>query len=98
MLYSTLTWIARRRRPIARRKSAALAAVIGLLFGAIGVGIYLRSFVDFALCIVLTMVAFVVFAFTGSAMTLLLCMSTSALYGFHRVRMSNRQQSADVVS
>jgi hypothetical protein len=29
------------------------------------------------------------FVITGSAMTLLLCMTAPALYGFHRVRTSN---------
>ena len=95
MLYSTLTWVARRRRPIPHRRNAVLAATIGLLFGAIGVGIYLRSFLDFVLCTVLTMAAFILFAFTGSAMTLLLCMTTSALYGFHRVRTSNARWPAN---
>jgi hypothetical protein len=89
VLYQPLKWVARHRRPLARRKSASAAAVIGLLFGGIGVGLYFRSFLDFVLCCLFTVVAFAAFAISGSPMTLLLYVSASALYGFHRVRASN---------
>ena len=95
MIYSMLKWIARRRRPLPRRRSATVAALIGLLFGGIGVGIYLRSFLDFVLCSVLTVIASMAFVISGSAMTLLLCMTAPALYGFHRVRTSNVKRTAE---
>jgi hypothetical protein len=94
IIYRTLTFIARRRKPLPRDRSAVLAAIIGLLFGAIGVGIYFRSFLDFVLGSLLTIVAFMGFAMTGSAMTLLLCTTAPALYGFHRVRTSNVKRAA----
>ena len=72
-----------------------MAALIGLLFGGIGVGIYLRSFLDFVLCSVVTVIASMAFVITGSAMTLLLCMTAPALYGFHRVRTSNVKRTAE---
>lgn len=93
MIYSLLKYIARKIGPLPRRKSAPVAAIVGLVFGAIGVGIYFRSFLDFVLCTLLTLVASTAFVISGSAMTLLLCMTAPALYGFHRVRASNQKQT-----
>jgi hypothetical protein len=98
VLYQVLKWTAGRPQPLPRRKSAPVAAIIGLLFGGIGVGIYFRSFLDFVLCTLLTMIASVAYVFTGSAMTLLLCATASGLYGFHRVRMSNVKLASRVAA
>ena len=68
--------------------------LIGLLFGAIGVGIYLRSFLDFVVCVVLTSAALLVYQETQSFTALLLYATGSALYGFHRVRASNLKRAA----
>jgi multisubunit Na+/H+ antiporter MnhG subunit len=89
VIYRILRFIARHRKPLPRDRSATVAAIIGLLFGGIGVGIYFRSFLDFVLCSVLTLVASMAFVMTESVMTLLLCATAPALYGFHRVRASN---------
>ena len=96
MIYWTLKWIARHRQPLPGHKSAPIAAIIGLLFGGIGVGIYFRSFLDFVLCVLLTLMASMAFVATGSAITLLLCMTAPALYGFHRVRTSNPKRATPV--
>jgi hypothetical protein len=98
MIYNALKWIARHRRPLRRRRSAIVAALIGLVFGALGVGIYFRSFLDFVLCMLLTMVASMGYVMSGSPMTLLLCMTASSLYGFHRVRMSNLRLAGDALA
>ena len=89
MIYWFLKFIARHRKPLPRDRSAPVAAIIGLLFGGVGVGIHFRSFLDFVLCGALTLIASMAFVITGSAMTLLLCMTAPALYRFHRVRTSN---------
>lgn len=89
MYYQGIKLVARWRGPLARRRNPAVAVIVGLLFGGIGVGIYFRSFVDFLLCSVVTMIVWIAFVATGSAITLLLCMCAPALYGFHRARTSN---------
>jgi hypothetical protein len=94
--YQGIKWVARRRGPLPRRRSAAAAAIIGLLFGGIGIGIYFRSFLDFVVCSALTMIVSMAFVVSGSPMTLLLCMCAPALYGFHRVRTSNVKLAAGV--
>ena len=91
-----IKWVARHRGPLPKRRNAAAAAVIGLTFGGIGIGIYFRSFLDFVLCSALTMIMSIAFVVTGSSMTLLLCMCAPALYGFHRVRTSNVRLAARV--
>lgn len=96
MYNQVIKWVARHRGPLPKRRNAAAAAVIGLTFGGIGIGIYFRSFLDFVLCSALTMIMSIAFVVTGSSMTLLLCMCAPALYGFHRVRTSNVRLAARV--
>jgi hypothetical protein len=85
-----LKWLAVRRRPLKRRKSTGVAVTIGLLFGALGVGLYLRSFVDFTICLMFTTVAAFAAAASSSPFTLIVYLTGSAIYAFHRVRISNR--------
>jgi hypothetical protein len=84
-----IKWVASHRPPLARLRSPAAAAVVGLVFGAIGIGIYFRSFADFVLSTVLTMIMSLAFIVSGSTTALLLCMCAPGVYGFHRVRRSN---------
>jgi hypothetical protein len=86
-----LSWIARNRKPLRRRKHAGLAATIGLFFGALGVGIYLRSFMDFTICFVFTFVAALAFASSGSPFALVPYLCGSAIYAFRRVKFSNER-------
>lgn len=39
--------------PLAEKKSPLAAAIIGVFFGAIGIGIYFRSWKDFFICMLL---------------------------------------------
>ena len=94
MIGSVVSWIARRPKALPRSRSTPLVVLIGLLFGAIGVGIYLRSFLDFVGCMVLTSAALLVYQETQSFTALLLYVTGSALYGFHRVRASNEKRVA----
>jgi hypothetical protein len=95
MILKILNWIARHRKPLPRSRSTPLVVLIGLVFGAIGVGIYLRSFLDFVLCMALTSAAALVYAETQSFGALVLYVTGSALYGFHRVRASNEKRAAN---
>jgi hypothetical protein len=86
-----LNWIAKRRKPLHRRKNAGIAATVGLIFGALGVGIYLRSFMDFVVCFAFSLVAFVALAYSGSPFALIPYTCGSAIYAFHRVKFSNER-------
>jgi hypothetical protein len=82
--------IARMRKPLKRRRNAVLAAVAGLLLGSIGVGLYLRSLLDFLIATTLTMCALIGYVATGVVAPFALFYVIAApLYGFHRVRISN---------
>jgi hypothetical protein len=95
MIGQSVSWIARHRKPLSRSRSTPLVVLLGLVFGAIGVGIYLRSFLDFVVCMVLTSAAALVYAETQSFGAFVLYVTGSALYGFHRVRASNEKRAAD---
>jgi hypothetical protein len=90
MPVSILKWVAKRRRPLKRRKNAGLAATLGLTLGALGVGLYLRSVVDFGICFLFTLFALVAYAASGSFLALLAYVGGSAFYAFHRVKASNQ--------
>jgi hypothetical protein len=91
MLPGLTTFIARHRPPMRRRRNPVFAAFWGLLLGGIGVGLYLRSLLDGLIAFGLAMVGYGLFAVTHHPATALLSMVTPGLYGFHRVRLSNRK-------
>jgi hypothetical protein len=81
-----------------RRESATMAVIAGMAAGGLGIGLYLRSFVDF---ILITSVALL--AVVSAVMTLgpeavglgsLIGSLAAAYYGFHRVRASSRRLAA----
>ena len=67
-----------------------------MLIGAIGVGIYLRSFVDFGICVVLTLIALYGVISTGSVFALFGYLTVSSFYAYHRVQSSNGKLMAPV--
>jgi hypothetical protein len=91
MIIRATTLVAGRRRPLARRRNPVLAALCGLLLGGIGVGLYLRSLLDGLIACGLGMFAFGLFAVTQHPATAALALVTPAIYGFNRVRLSNRK-------
>jgi uncharacterized membrane protein YfcA len=94
MYLGPIKWIASRRRPLKRRKSTALAVLAGLLVGGLGVGLYLRSFLDCVIATTLTMLALMSYAATASFAALVLTYGGAAVYAFHRVRESNARLAA----
>lgn len=70
----------------APNRSANVACLIGLLFGGIGLAIYLRTVVDFVFPVALAVLAAVIFGpeagWVGGALV-------AALYGYFRVQVAN---------
>ena len=81
-----------RLAPLHKPKSAGLAAVLGFLFGGIGLGIYLRSFVDFLFPLGLVIAASVLstgFASLDPQVGVLAGAIVASLWGYFRVENSN---------
>jgi hypothetical protein len=80
--------------PLHKMKNPGLAAALGFAFGGIGLGIYLRSFIDFLFPIAVVLVASVVstgFAMLGPDLGLLAGAIVAAMWGYFRVETSNRR-------
>jgi hypothetical protein len=78
-------------------KSPGAAAALGFLFGGIGLGIYLRSFVDCLFPLALVIAASVVstgFAQLDPQIGLLAGSIVASLWGYFRVENSNRRRNA----
>jgi hypothetical protein len=71
--------------PLAEKKSPVAAFVLGVLFGAIGVGIYFRSWKDFFVCILLFIGLAIVIPGIGTIPGWLF----AAGYGAYRAHTSN---------
>ncbi|HEX3019703.1 MAG TPA: hypothetical protein VHP36_05355 [Chitinispirillaceae bacterium] len=69
------------------RKDPTLSAILGLLFGGIGLGIYFRSFIDFLLPILITMVFVAIFEDVGFLGGVLF----ASIYGYFRALTSNQK-------
>src|SRR5580692_7428788 len=79
--------VVEQMEPLRQRKDPALAAIAGL-FGAVGIGLYFRTWRDlfwsFGICIAVLIIA----APTGETLSILapiIC----AIYGYHRCKSSN---------
>ena len=82
--------------PLHGTKSAGVAAVLGFVFGGIGLGIYLRSFVDFLFPIALVITASVLstgFAQLDPQIGVLAGSIVASLWGYFRVENSNLRLS-----
>ena len=75
----------KRLEPLAERKSPAVAFVAGLLLGSLGVAIYLRSFKDFFICMVLFVLLSLMLPGLGSIIGWLF----APVYGAWRAHTSN---------
>ena len=86
--------------PLKSVKNPAVASVLGFVFGPLGLGLYLWSFIDFVVPLLLYIVVFFVFAgidlstfFAG-----IVSGAVAATYGYFRVLTSNErlgEQSGD---
>ena len=87
-IVSNLQWMFGNLEPLRDRKNPGVAAVVGFLFGGIGLGIYLRNFIDFIIPIVLSVLLFVV---TGQDLGFLVGACVASAYGYFRVTNSNQR-------
>jgi hypothetical protein len=79
--------------PLKRHVSPQWAAVIGFVFGAIGIGLFFLSFIDFIFPFVLFGV--LVVTLKGQA-AVLIGAAFSSVYGFFRAQASNNARAAAV--
>lgn len=73
--------------PVARPTNPNLAAVIGLIFGGIGLGIYFRSVLDFLVPVAIALILAVVIGDVGFWGGVVL----AAIYGYMRSLESNER-------
>ena len=71
--------------PLAEKKSPLVAAVLGVFFGAIGIGIYFRSWKDFFICVLLFIGLTIIIPGLGAFPGWLF----AAAYGAYRAHTSN---------
>lgn len=71
--------------PLKNKKNPVIAAVLGVLFGAIGIGIYFRSWKDFFICMGLFIGLIILIPGLGALPGWLF----SAIYGAYRAHTSN---------
>jgi hypothetical protein len=74
-------------------KNPGMAAVIGFVTGGIGLSIYLRSFIDALVPIVLYVAVFIAYE-QAAAFGPLLGAIVSGVYGYARVQNSNTRRAA----
>ena len=68
-------------------KNPGIACMVGVLFGSIGLGIYLKSFEDFVICTVVLMLLVIFIPGVGVVPGFLL----TGVYGYFRVKNSNER-------
>jgi hypothetical protein len=82
-------FVAKNLPPLKRERHPMAAAVLGFLFGGIGLAIYLRSWVDAGLAVA-SIVALDVVVSMGLEVGMLPILLALAQYGFVRAEASNR--------
>jgi hypothetical protein len=83
--------------PLDKPKNPAVAIVVGFLSGGIGLGIYLRSFVD-VLIPILLFIGVSVFCQQAAALGVALGPTVVAVYGYARVQESNERLARERLS
>jgi hypothetical protein len=70
-------------------KSPGMAAVLGFLFGGVGLGLYLWSFIDFLFPVVIVIAVSVAASSLASHSGYLIGAVIAGFYGYFRVQASN---------
>jgi hypothetical protein len=85
-----------RMRPLHEEHKPANAAIVGFLFGGIGLGLYFRSWIDFLAPVGFTVATAVVAAMTTQQAGLgyLSGCLIAARWGYYRARQSNARLAA----
>jgi hypothetical protein len=74
-------------QPLPAKKNPGIALLIGVFFGALGIGIYFRSWKDFFLCLFLFISFTIIFPAIGAIPGWLF----SGVYGAYRAHTSNER-------
>lgn len=83
-----------RLRPLRKERSPVKAAIIGFLFGPIGVGLYFKSVIDFLipeLLYIATLAVLVATHKTASFVGILGVLTIAGRWGYYRARQSNKR-------
>jgi len=79
--------------PLRKERSPAKAAIIGLLFGGLGLGLYFKSVIDFVIPVLFSIatavVGLAVAHKTGSTVGFFGAYTVTARWGYKRARQSN---------
>jgi hypothetical protein len=78
------------RLPSVRGKNAAIACIVGFMFGGIGLAVYFRNVVDLFFPVAVAIAASLVI---GLDVGWLAGALVTALYGYFRVQLSDQQTS-----
>lgn len=84
LIKGTMGEIKKNRKP-GEDKNPVIGAIIGLLFGPAGIGIYFRSWRDFFLCLVVLILISIILVGFGAIPGWIF----SAFYGFYRAEKSD---------
>jgi hypothetical protein len=95
-LFDILYALMKKLPPLNKQKDPAWAIVIGFVTGGIGLGLYLRSFVDTLIPVILAVGVFV-FCKEAQVLGWTLGPFVVAVYGFARVQESNERLAAKTV-
>ena len=82
--------LAQTMPPLKRRKHPIVAAVVAVLFGGLGLALYLRSWVDAGLAAT-AMVIVLMLTSAGAGICTLVIFAVLGQYAWARVHASNRQ-------
>ena len=85
--------IIEKLQPLKQKKDPAVAAVCGFALGGLGLGLYLQSWTDFFLPILIWLVIMVLGLPTGELL-LITAPAFCAMYGYHRAKSSNAELDA----
>lgn len=85
-----------RLPPLRKERSPVKAAIIGLLFGGLGLGLYFKSVIDFLIPTLLYVASMAVWAAspTGSIVGFLGAATVAGRWGYYRARQSNARLAA----
>ncbi len=79
---------------LSKPKSPAVAAILGFLFGGVGLGLYFWSLLDFAICI---LVVVILAAVLHTPSTVLIGAAFAGIYGALRALDSNKRRDEAVI-
>jgi hypothetical protein len=82
--------------PVKKERSPVKAAIIGVLFGGLGLGLYFKSVIDFLIPMLLYIASMAVLTVntTGSAVGVLGAATVAGRWGYYRARQSNARRAA----